>query len=253
MASRWADSHLVAGSWASTWCHAPRLGQPPGLFSFPRPVDATSFSDISQGNRLPRFQPAASSHQHKLCFNILALCCWHLIDAAVWAACGTRSCCLGGRGGWAIWGLHAKTSSRFWWDTCKDSPHAGNSVSCPWCLLPLHTSTGLELSALATKSRSLLKPRGIPIQQPQHGSLKLFFTQLCFPRNIQTPVLLTANQCRHFVQLNTSSAAGSWVSAAAVGLANVCNLYSYDPLGWNSYKNITLQWPCVLAYLSVHS
>ena len=55
----------------------------PGLFVFHRLVDPTSFSYISKGNRLPTFQPAASSCQQKLWFDSLALYFWRLIDTAV--------------------------------------------------------------------------------------------------------------------------------------------------------------------------
>jgi len=105
----------------------------PGLFLFHRLADPTSFSYISEGNRLPMFQPAASSHQQKLWFDSLSLCFWHLIDAAVsgssWQSVPGATLPQAA----SSLGLHAEkgtTSSEFWWAAlCGQPPRSTTGLA----------------------------------------------------------------------------------------------------------------------------
>lgn len=128
MASRWADSHLVAGTGASASCHTPRLGRIPRIILIPQTgwsIFFFFFLYISKGNRLPTFQPATSSHQQKSWFDTLALCFWCLIDAAVsgslWhlAPAATLPQAVSSLGPHAEKG---KTNSGFRWATLQGQP-----------------------------------------------------------------------------------------------------------------------------------
>lgn len=124
----------------------------PGLFLFHKLVASTSFSFISEVNRLPAFHPAASSHQQKLSFDTFALCFWHLIDTAVsgssWhlmpaamlpqAVSSSRP--------HAEKGTSNSVSARH---SARTAPIQHNRISCLWSLLPLHTRAGSSLAPVS--------------------------------------------------------------------------------------------------------
>lgn len=228
VAPRWADSHLVTSSWASTRSHAPRLGQAPKLFLFHQSVDATtSFSDICTGKGLPRFYISRNS--------VLALCCWHLV-AAVWAAHGIQ----GLLPSHELLGGGMVDTSQLGWAACEDSPVQAVVLTAPgvcylYALVLGHAGPlpEAELSALAARSHSTLQPRGISVWATTAWLPTIILHPVALPHGLFRHLHSDRKpSCRHFVQLNASPAANSWMSAEVVGLSDVCSLYSYDPLGW---------------------